>query len=244
MPAESRSLEGTVVAITGASSGIGREAARLLVEAGAKVALGARRLDRLNALVDELGAENALAVEMDVTSPQANNDFIAKTLGAFGRLDSVVANAGLGHYGGISDNSDADMANMINVNFAGTVWTVRAAVPELRKAGGGDIIIVASVAGLRGDANEAVYAGTKFAQGGLAGAMDRELTREGIRVTALCPAGVNTEFAIGSGRAEGDPVLETFLHPADVAFQIVTALQQPRRLRTTLWAMWPMPYSS
>lgn len=244
MPAESHSLEGTVVAITGASSGIGREAARLLVEAGAKVALGARRLDRLNALVDELGAENALAVEMDVTSPQANNDFIAKTLGAFGRLDSVVANAGLGHYGGISDNSDADMANMIAVNFAGTVWTVRAAVPELRKAGGGDIIIVASVAGLRGDANEAVYAGTKFVQVGLAGAMDRELTPEGIRVTALCPAGVNTEFAIGSGRVDGDPALETFLHPSDVAFQIVTALQQPRRLCTTLWAMWPMPYSS
>jgi NAD(P)-dependent dehydrogenase (short-subunit alcohol dehydrogenase family) len=65
-------------------------------------------------------------------------------------------NFGLGHYGGISDNSDADVANMINVNYTGTVWTVRAAVPELRKAGGGDVVIVASVAGLRGDANEAV----------------------------------------------------------------------------------------
>lgn len=243
MPAETRSLEGTVVAITGASSGIGREAARLLVEAGAKVALGARRLERLTALVDELGAENALAVKMDVTSPTDSRDFIAKTLAAFGRLDSVVANAGLGHYGGISDNSDDDMANMINVNFAGTVWTVRAAIPELRRSGGGDIVIISSVAGLRGDANEAVYAGTKFAQVGLAGAMDRELSPEGIRVTALCPAGVNTEFAIGSGRTEGDPALQDFLHPSDVAFQIVTALQQPRRLRTTMWAMWPMPHS-
>ncbi|HZK58859.1 MAG TPA: SDR family oxidoreductase [Cryobacterium sp.] len=244
MPAESRSLTGTVIAITGASSGIGRETARLLVEAGARVALGARRLDRLTALVDELGADNALAVEMDVTRPQDNNDFIARTLDKFGRIDSVVANAGLGHYGGISDNSDAELANMINVNYAGTVWTVRAAVPELRKAGGGDVVIVASVAGLRGDANEAVYAGTKFAQVGLAGSMDRELSPEGIRVTAICPAGVNTEFAIGSGRTEGDPALEDFLRPEDVAFQIVTALQQPRRLRTTLWAMWPMPYPS
>jgi NADP-dependent 3-hydroxy acid dehydrogenase YdfG len=244
MPAESRSLTGTVIAITGASSGIGRETARLLVEAGARVALGARRLDRHTALVDELGADNALAVEMDVTRPQDNNDFIARTLDKFGRIDSVVANAGLGHYGGISDNSDAELANMINVNYAGTVWTVRAAVPELRKAGGGDVVIVASVAGLRGDANEAVYAGTKFAQVGLAGSMDRELSPEGIRVTAICPAGVNTEFAIGSGRTEGDPALEDFLRPEDVAFQIVTALQQPRRLRTTLWAMWPMPYPS
>ena len=240
MTAESRSLMGTVIAITGASSGIGREAARLLVEAGAKVSLGARRLDRLNALVDELGTDNALAVEMDVVSPEDNNRLIANTLSKFGRLDGVVANAGLGYYGGISDNSDADVANMINVNYTGTVWTVRAAVPELRKAGGGDVIIVASVAGLRGDANEAVYAGTKFAQVGLAGAMDRELSSEGIRVTAICPAGVNTEFAIGSGRTEGDPALEDFLRPSDVAFQIVTALQQPRRLRTTLWAIRPM----
>jgi NADP-dependent 3-hydroxy acid dehydrogenase YdfG len=244
MPAESRSLTGNVIAVTGASSGIGRATARLLVEAGAKVALGARRLDRLVALVDELGSDNALAVELDVTSPEANNDFIKRTLDRFGRLDSVVANAGLGHYGGISDSSDAELANMINVNFTGTVWTVRAAVPELRKVGGGDVIIVASVAGLRGDANEAVYAGTKFAQVGLAGSMDRELSREGIRVTAICPAGVDTEFAIGAGRTEGDPLLDSFLRPEDVAFQIVTALQQPRRLRTTLWAMWPMPYPS
>lgn len=244
MPAESRSLEGTVIAITGASSGIGCEAARLLVEAGAKVALGARRLDRLIALVDELGSDNAFAVEMDVTSPQDNNEFIAKTLSTFGRLDSVVANAGLGHYGGISDNSDADLANMINVNYTGTVWTVRAAVPKLRKAGGGDVVIVASVAGLRGGANEAVYAGTKFAQVGLAGSMDRELSPEGIRVIAICPAGTHTEFAIGAGRTEGDPALEDFLRPSDVAFQIVTALQQPRRLRTTVWATWSMAEST
>lgn len=243
MPAESRSLKGTVIAITGASSGIGLETARLLVEAGAKVSLGARRLERLNALVEEFGSDNALAVEMDVTSPRENSEFIAKTLDRFGRLDSVIANAGLGHYGGISDISDADVANMINVNFTGTVWTVRAAVPELRKAGGGDVVIVASVAGLRGGANQAVYGGTKYAQVGLADCMNRELSSEGIRVTAICPAGTHTEFAIGAGRTEGDPALEDLLRPADVAFQIVTALQQPRRLRTTLWAVWPMSQS-
>jgi NADP-dependent 3-hydroxy acid dehydrogenase YdfG len=240
MPAESRSLKGTVVAITGASSGIGRETARLLVQAGAKVSLGARRLDRLNALVEELGSDDALAVEMDVTSVDDNNEFVAKTLDRFGRLDSMVSNAGVGHYGGISEISDADVANMINVNFTGSVWTVRAAIPEFRRAGGGDVVIVSSVAGLRGGVNQAIYGGTKYAQVGLAECLNRELTSEGIRVTAICPAGTSTEFAIGAGRTEGDPALEDFLRPSDIAFQIVTVLQQPRRMRTTLWASWPM----
>ena len=80
---------------------------------------------------------------------------------------------------------------------------------------------------MRGDANEAVYAATTHGQGGLAGALDRELRRDGIRVTALCPAGVTTEFALGAGRVEGDPELDAFLQPEDIAFQVLTCLQQP-----------------
>jgi NADP-dependent 3-hydroxy acid dehydrogenase YdfG len=244
MAAELRSLTGTVIAITGASSGIGRETARQLVAAGAKVALGARRLDRLNELVAELGEDNACAIQMDVTSIEETNKFVSQTIATFGKLDSIVANAGIGYYGGISDNSDADLAKMLDVNIAGTVWTIRAAVPELRKAGGGDIVIVSSVAGLRGGADEAVYAATKFAQVGLAGSIDRELSTEGIRVSAICPAGTNTEFAIGSGRNEGDPSLNEYMDPSDVAFQIVTVLQQPRRLRTGFWTTWSMAQTS
>jgi 3-oxoacyl-[acyl-carrier protein] reductase len=85
-----------------------------------------------------------------------------------------------------------------------------------------------------------VYAGTKFAQVGLAGAMDRELRSQGIRVTAICPAGVETEFAIGDGRTAGDPSLAEYMRPEDVAFAIVTVLAQPRRVRTTLWSLWSM----
>ncbi len=240
MTPETRSIKGTVIAITGASSGIGRETARLLVAAGAKVSLSARRIDRLNDLVKELGADNALAFQLDVTIADENDKFIAETIRKFGRLDSVVANAGIGHYGSVSDVSNADITNMIDVNYAGTVWTVRSAVPEFRKQQAGDIVIVSSVAGLRGGADEAVYAGTKFAQIGFAGAIDRELSSQGIRVTAICPAGTNTEFAIGSGRTEGDPTLQAYMDPADVAFQILTVLQQPRRLRTSLWATWSM----
>jgi 3-oxoacyl-[acyl-carrier protein] reductase len=244
MTAENRSLKGTVVAITGASSGIGRETARLLVESGAKVVLGARRLDRLEDLVSELGSDNAVAVKMDVTKSADNKDLVAKAVSTFGKLDSIVANAGIGYYGGIADNTDEDLINMINVNFLGTVFTVRAAVPEFRKSRGGDIVIVSSVAGFRGGANEAVYAGTKFAQVGLSGAIDRELSPEGIRVTTICPAGTKTEFAIGAGRTEGDPALDEYMSPVDVAFQIVTSLQQPRRLRTGIWTTWSMAQSS
>jgi short-subunit dehydrogenase len=100
------------------------------------------------------------------------------------------------------------------------------------------------VAGLRGGGDEAVYAATKFAQVGLAGALDRELREQGIRVTAICPAGVHTEFAMGTGRTPDSPVLATYLRPEDVAHAIVTVLRQPRRLRTTLWALWSMGQQS
>jgi 3-oxoacyl-[acyl-carrier protein] reductase len=244
MPAETRPLTDTVVAITGASAGIGQAAARLLVEEGAKVAVGARRRERLEGLEEELGADSVLPVVMDVRSPDDNRRLVAETVERFGRLDTIVPNAGIGMYGGILDNEDDALAEMMETNFAGTVWSVRAAVPVFRQAGGGDVVIVSSVAGLRGGADEAVYAGTKFAQVGLAGSLDRELREDGIRVTAICPAGVHTEFAMGTGRTEDDPELATYLRPEDVAYAIVGVLRQPRRLRTTLWAMWSMGQGS
>ena len=244
MPAETRSLTDTVVAITGASAGIGNAAARLLVEEGAKVVVGARRKERLDALEEELGAENVVSVTMDVRSPDDNRRLVDVAVERLGRLDTIVPNAGIGLYGGILDHDDEHVAEMMETNYAGTVWSVRAAVPRLYEGGGGDVVIVSSVAGLRGWADEAVYAGTKFAQVGLAGALDRELREHGIRVTAVCPAGVHTEFAIGTGRTQDSPELETYLRPEDVAHAIVQVLRQPRRVRTTLWAMWSMGQQS
>ena len=244
MPAETRSLTDTVVAITGASAGIGNTAARLLVEEGAKVVVGARRAERVAELEEQLGPESVASVVMDVRSPQDNQRLVRTAVERFGRLDTIVPNAGIGFYGGILDHDDDDVAAMMETNYAGTVWTVRAAVPALLEAGGGDVVIVASVAGLRGGEDEAVYAGTKFAQIGLAGALDRELRARGIRVTAICPAGVHTEFAIGTGRTEDSPELADYLRPEDVAHAIVSVLRQPRRVRTTLWAMWSMGQQS
>jgi 3-oxoacyl-[acyl-carrier protein] reductase len=239
MGSETRRLNGQVVAITGASAGIGEACARALHEKGAFLALGARRDNRLRELVEEFGSDRAVGVVTDVRKPAECNDLIKAAVEKFGRLDSVIPNAGTGFYAGICDYDDEAVADVIDTNYAGTVWTIRAAVPQFRKQGdGGDIVIVASVAGFRGGGNEAVYTGTKHAQVGLAGSLDRELRSEGIRVTLICPAAVETEYALGRGRTAGDAQMANYLRADDVAHAVVTVLEQPRRVRTTVWQLW------
>jgi NADP-dependent 3-hydroxy acid dehydrogenase YdfG len=208
-----RDLTGTVVAITGATAGIGRATARALVAEG-------------------------------VADPAVNAAMVAAAQDRFGRLDSLVANAGIGAYGGIMSMTDDEIRTMDATNFLGTVFSVRAAVPTFLEQHGGDVVIVSSVAGLRGGPWEAVYAGTKFAQVGLAGSLDRELREHGIRVSTICPAAVSTEFAIGAGRNEGDAWLEDVLTAEDVADAIVTVLRQSRRLRTNQWVLRAMAEES
>ena len=104
--------------------------------------------------------------------------------------------------------------------------------------------VVGAVAGFRGGDIEAVYTGTKHAQVGFAGALDRELRVKGVRVALVCPAGVETEFALGFGRTAGEEKLKTYLRPEDVAFQITTIMSQPRSVRTHVWKMWSMGQDS
>ena len=237
------SLQDQVVVITGASAGIGHATARELLGAEARVVLGARRRERLEAIETEF-PDRVAAVEMDVRVPADSQRLIDTALQRFGRIDALVANAGIGMYGGILDHSDEGLSTMLDTNVAGTVWPIRAALPQMLEAGRGDIVIVASVAGFRGGADEAVYAATKFAQVGLAGALDRELREKGIRVTTIGPAGTSTEFAMGTGRTEDMPELRSFLRPEDIAFAIRTVLEQPRRLRTQYWTIWSMAQGS
>jgi NAD(P)-dependent dehydrogenase (short-subunit alcohol dehydrogenase family) len=261
---ETRSLDGQVVLVTGATSGIGAACARALAAAGARVVAGGRRDERLQKLADELGRDRVLPVRMDVRSPADSRRFADAAVSEFGRVDALVASAGIGAYGGILDHSDDVLATMIDTNVSGTIWPIRAVVPYLldkngtgtepgdagagRPGGGqaqqdgyvGDIVIVASVAGLRGGGHEAVYAATKSAQIGLAGALDRELAPRGIRVTSICPAVTRTEFAMGCGRTPDMPGLDSWLEPDDVAGAVLTVLRQPRRMRTQLWSMWSM----
>lgn len=229
-------LSGSVVAITGASSGIGAATAEVLAAEGASVVLGARRRDRLEELTSKLGAR-AAAVEMDVRNPDDSSRLIQTAVDRFGHIDTLIANAGIGAYGGIMDLSDDQLREMMDTNVAGTVWPIRAAVPHFLEAGNGDIVIVASVAGLRGAGDEAVYAATKFAQVGLAGALDRELREKGIRVSVIAPGGTATEFAMGAGRTPDMPGLADMLRPKDVASAVLAVLRQPRSIRTLVWSI-------
>ena len=231
-----RDLNGTVTAITGASSGIGAATARALGDEGASVVVGARRKDRLAELAEELGSQVAI-VEMDVRDPADSRRLVDQAFDSFGRLDAIVVNAGVGMYGGILGPTDDEVNAMIDTNVAGTIWPIRAAVPRFLEAGGGDIVIVASVAGLRGEEFEAVYAATKHAQVGLAGGLDRELREKNIRVSTLAPGGVATEFAMGTGRAPDMEGLADMMNADDIAAAVVTVLRQPLSMRTLLWSM-------
>ncbi|GMQ85098.1 MAG: SDR family NAD(P)-dependent oxidoreductase [Acidimicrobiia bacterium] len=231
-----RDLSGIVVGITGASSGIGAATARALAGEGASVVLGARRMDRLTELAGELGSQVAI-VEMDVREPTDAVRFVDQAYERFGRLDTIVVNAGVGMYGGIMDQTDDEIRSMIDTNVSGTIWPIRAAVPRFLESGGGDIVIVASVAGLRGGGDEAVYAATKHAQVGLAGGLDRELADKNIRVSTIAPGGTATEFAMGAGRTPDMPGLADMMDAEDVAAAVVTVLQQPPSMRTLLWSM-------
>jgi NADP-dependent 3-hydroxy acid dehydrogenase YdfG len=241
--AETRSLKDTVVAVTGATSGIGRATARELVDAGCRIVVSGRRQDRLNALAGEFGGR-CVACPGDVRRPGDATRLVKAALDGFGQLDSVVIAAGVGAYGSILDYSDEELQEIIDTNLAGTVWAVRAALPAMLRAGGGDLVLVASVAGFRGGGNEAVYAATKFAQVGLAGSLDRELREKGVRVSVISPAAVHTEFAMGRGRDPEMAGLEQMLRPEDVAQAVRSVLEQPRRLRTQHWTMWSMDEAS
>lgn len=241
---ELRDLRGSVIVITGATAGMGAATARELVDLGAKVVLNARNEARLEEIVGDLGSENAIFVSGDCSDPEICRLIAEVAKQRFGTIDAVVANAGIGMYGSILDYSDDEVNRMMRTNYEGTVHIIRATLPTMLDKAEGDIVIVSSVAGFRSGADEAIYSGTKHAQVGLAGGLDRELREKGVRVALVCPAGTETEFALGAGRTSGDPSLSDYLRPEDVAFQIVTILRQPRSVRTHIWTLWSMNQQS
>lgn len=238
-----RNLSDSVIVITGAGGGIGGTLVRLALRAGAKVVAGDLREEPLVGLQLDHG-EDQLAVVVGDVRKEANADaLVAAGVKAFGRVDSVVANAAVGFYGGVLDQSADQVETMVDVNVKGTVWLARAAVRQFRAQGeGGDIVIIGSVAGLLiGGGQEAVYAATKGAQINLGTALDRELREEGIRTTVIAPAGVNTAFAAADGRfGAAAPEAGPFMEPADIAGAVLYTLTQPRRMRTELWTMWSL----
>ena len=201
----SNRLEGRVAAITGASSGIGAATARAFAAAGMAVSLAARREERLHAVTADIVAAGgrALPVVADVTDETAMRTFVTRTLAAFGRLDAIVCNAGIGFYGTMDETSSAVMRRLMDVNFMGTFHAVRAALPYFEQQGHGHVLIVSSILGRRGIPFSAAYAATKFAQVGLAEAVRSEYAASGIAVTVVYPVHTDTELRQTMRREHG-----------------------------------------
>ncbi|CAN5423337.1 SDR family NAD(P)-dependent oxidoreductase [soil metagenome] len=237
-----RDLRDTVVGITGAGSGIGAATARQLLDAGALVVASDLDPGRIEPLVARY-PNRVVSVGGDVGVPDSAARLLDAAIAAFGRLDSVVANAGVGFYGGVLDYEEDQIQAMVTTNFLGTVWLAREAIRRFRQGSdGGDLVILGSVAGLGpGGGNESVYAATKAAQIQFGTSLDREVREEGIRVAVIAPAAVNTQFAAATGRfGDKRPEDGPFMSPEDIAFAILTTLRQPRRMRTALWTMWSL----
>ncbi|MBI3002146.1 MAG: SDR family NAD(P)-dependent oxidoreductase, partial [candidate division NC10 bacterium] len=191
-----RDLGGMVAVITGASAGIGRATAAGLARAGVRLVLGARRRDRLEegAQAIRAGGGEALAVVGDVAEESQVDALVGRAVAAYGRLDLMVANAGIGYFARVEETPLEVAEDLWRVNVLGTLHAIRAALPVMRRQGAGHLIVVSSVAGKRGAPGSGLYAATKFAQVGLCEALRVELAGTGIAVSVICPVGTATEF--------------------------------------------------
>jgi NADP-dependent 3-hydroxy acid dehydrogenase YdfG len=227
-------LSGQVVAITGASSGIGEATALACAGAGAAVALGARRGERIEALAERIVCDGgrALAVTTDVGEEEQARAFIDRARSELGRLDALVNNAGVMLLGPIEGASTEEWRRMIAANVFGVLYCTHAALPLMRAQGSGHILTVSSVAGRVVRAGSAVYNLTKWGVGAFSEALRQEVAPHGIRVTLVEPGLVATELA-SHNRPE---VLEqmrrrfegvTALDAADIADAILFALTRP-----------------
>jgi 3-oxoacyl-[acyl-carrier protein] reductase len=217
-------LDGRVALVTGASRGIGAAVARRLHEAGAGVAL-------LSRSGDDLGLDGALGLACDVRDRAAVRAAVVQAVERFGRLDVVVANAGVGAYGPFLELDPEQLELMIDVNLKGVIYTAAETLEHLVASGAGDFVSLASVAGVNAFPGEAVYNASKFGQVGFTRALDIEFTEKGVRCSNVCPGGVGTDFAIGTGREEGDPELAEMMTGDEVADVVLFVLTRPRRLR-------------
>ena len=230
-------LEGKAAMVTGASRGVGRAVAQQLAAAGVSLGLASRS-------GDDLGLDGVVARPCDVRNPADLEAIVGETVDRFGRLDILVANAGVGAYGPFLELAPEHLEEMIDVNVKGTLYAVRAALPHLLESGEADLVTIASEAGRRGLPLEAVYCASKFAQVGFTRAMDHELREQGVRCTNICPGGVATEFAMGRGRTPEMPELAGMMSGEDVAEVVLFALTRPRTHRILETAFRPVTETS
>ncbi len=230
----STDLSGRVVAVTGASSGIGEATALACARARAAVALAARRMDRIEALAEQIAGEGgtALALQTDVSDEQQAGALVSRTRQELGRLDVLVNNAGVMLLGPIAGADTEEWRRMIDVNLYGVLYCTHAALPVMIEQGSGHIVNVSSVAGRFARAGSGVYNLTKFGVGAFSEALRQEVAQAGIRVTLIEPGAVATELPdhnrpeirqmISGVLADVQP-----LQAADIAAGILYAIASP-----------------
>jgi NAD(P)-dependent dehydrogenase (short-subunit alcohol dehydrogenase family) len=226
-------LSGRTALITGASAGIGWASALALAGEGANLIVTARRPERLAELEEAVQKAGGRAVSLvgDATVEETARRAVDLAVETFGSLDILINNVGVGNYKNIVDTSVEDYDEMMDTNMRSTFLFTRYAVPVMIKQGSGTILLISSMAGIYGFPGEAVYCATKFAQVGFAQALDKELRSHGIKVGAICPGGVKTEFALGKGRTEESVAASGMLDSEDVAGVVLMACTQSPRSR-------------
>jgi NADP-dependent 3-hydroxy acid dehydrogenase YdfG len=223
-----------VVVITGASSGIGESTARLLARQGAKVVLGARRTDRINAIVHEISSEGGegIGFAVDVTKRAEVEALVKRAIDSFGHVDVIVNNAGIMQIAPIPDLKVEEWDRQIDVNIKGVLYGVAAALPHMQKQKSGHIINVASVFGIKVFApGGTVYCATKSAIRVLTEGLRMELHSQNIRCTIVSPGAVATELSEGSSEEATRENLHEFYKMAipahSIASAIAYAIEQP-----------------
>jgi short-subunit dehydrogenase len=236
-------IKGKVVVVTGASSGIGEATARQFGRDGAKVVLAARRVDRLEALSQEISAMNTgaetLVVQADLSKLEDIQSLIKQTIDKFGRIDVLVNNAGFGRLDWL-ENLDPvkDIQSQFDVNVMGVIQTTRQALPVMIKQRSGHIINMCSMAGLVATPTYSIYAACKHAVHGFSEALRREVKPWGIDVSMIYPGGVVTEFASHAGikrKTKATTPKALLLTAEQVANAVVQLVHRPR-------AMWILPW--
>jgi ribitol 2-dehydrogenase len=221
-------LDGKVVIITGASTGIGAAVARSLVKLGCKLTLAARSADKLQALAAELGPD-ALAVPTDITVPADVTTMVDKTIAQFGRVDVLFANAGIYIPGQVAEGDPDAWANLMNVNVDGVLRSVHAVLPHMMGQKSGDILVTSSISGFIDIHWEPIYSASKHAVQGFVHTLRRQVLKDGIRVMAVAPGMVANELWGFYDQAKIDKIVAErgAIRSEDVAEAVVFMLSQP-----------------
>jgi ribitol 2-dehydrogenase len=236
-----KSLSGKVAVVTGASSGIGLATTRTLADAGALLVIAARSTEKLEQAAHDLGGA-ATAIATDVTSTEEVDDLLDKTIELHGRIDILIANAGIYAGGDFVANDLSELLRLIDTNIGGVVRTIHATLKHMIAAGSGDIVVTSSVSGHQAIHWEPVYSASKHAVQALTHGLRRQLIGTGVRIGAVAPGVVlNDLWQVTDAAAVADGVAAgTGLTSEDVADAVLYMLTLPRHINIRDLVMLPI----